>query len=185
MKLYTKHGDDGSTGLIGGKRVPKNDPRVAAYGDVDETNAAIGVVIAGCNDDETVATLNRIQGELFVLGAELATPTGEKPNLRVGESQVKQLEQWIDAASAEVAPLRNFILPGGTTTAANLHLARTVCRRAERAVVALSQTQPVGQWAIIYLNRLSDLLFALARQANKRASVEDIPWHPPKVAANG
>lgn len=185
MKLYTKHGDDGSTGLIGGTRVPKNDPRVAAYGDVDETNAAIGVIVAGCNDAETVATLRRIQDELFVLGAELATPAGEQPRHGIGESHVKQLEQWIDVASAEVTPLRNFVLPGGTATAANLHLARTVCRRSERAVVALSQMQPVGPWAIIYLNRLSDLLFALARQANKRASVEDIPWHPPKEAANG
>jgi cob(I)alamin adenosyltransferase len=180
MKLYTKHGDDGSTGLIGGTRVPKNDPRVAAYGEVDETNAAIGMVIAGCNDGETAATLRRIQAELFVLGAELATPAGQQPGFRVGESHVTQLEQWIDAASAEVAPLRNFILPGGTTTAAGFHLARTVCRRAERAVVALAQQQPVRQWAIVYLNRLSDLLFALARQANKRSGVEDIPWHPPK-----
>ena len=185
MKLYTKHGDDGSTGLIGETRVPKNDPRVAAYGDVDETNAAIGVVIAGCNDDETVANLRLIQAELFVLGAELATPSGEQPKFRVGESHVKQLERWIDAASAEVSPLRNFVLPGGTATAAGLHLARTVCRRAERAVVGLAQMQPVGQWAIVYLNRLSDLLFALARQANKRSNVEDIPWHPPKEASNG
>jgi len=185
MKLYTKHGDDGSTGLIGGTRVPKHDPRVSAYGDVDETNAAIGMVIAGCNDEETVATLRIIQTELFVLGAELATPAGLKPNLRVGEPHVTQLEHWIDAASAEVAPLRNFVLPGGAATAADLHFARTVCRRAERAVVALAQIQPVGQWAIVYLNRLSDLLFALARQANKQANVEDIPWHPPKEAANG
>ena len=180
MKLYTKHGDDGSTGLIGGTRVPKNDPRVVAYGDVDETNAAIGVVISGCNDDETVATLRGIQADLFVLGSELATPSGEQPRFRVGESHVKQLERWIDAASAEVAPLRNFVLLGGTATAAGLHLARTVCRRAERAVVGLAQMQPVGQWVIVYLNRLSDLLFAMARQANKRAGVEDIPWHPPK-----
>lgn len=185
MKLYTKHGDDGSTGLIGGTRVPKNDPRVAAYGDVDETNAAIGAVIAGCNDEETVANLRLIQAELFVLGAELATPSGEQPRFRVGESNVTQLERWIDAASAEVPPLRNFVLPGGSATAAGLHLARTVCRRAERAVVGLAQLQPVGPWAIIYLNRLSDLLFALARQANKRSNVEDIPWHPPQEASNG
>jgi len=182
MKLYTKHGDDGSTGLIGGMRVPKNDPRVAAYGDVDETNAAIGVVIVGCNDEETVSALRGIPAELFVLGAELATPSGEQPKLRVGESHIKKLEEWIDAASAEVAPLRNFVLPGGTATAAGLHFARTVCRRAERSVVALAQTQPVGRSAIVYLNRLSDLLFAWARQANKRSDVEDTPWHPPKEA---
>ncbi len=182
MKLYTKHGDDGSTGLIGGARVLKNDIRVSAYGEVDETNAAIGVVIAGCSDKEIIATLRIIQTELFVLGAELATPAGETPRLRVGEPHVTQLERWIDAASAEVAPLRNFVLPGGSEIAAGLHFARTVCRRAERAAVALAQEQQVGQWSIVYLNRLSDLLFALARQANKRADVEDIPWHPPKEA---
>ena len=180
MKLYTKQGDDGSTGLIGGTRVPKNDPRVAAYGEVDETNAAIGVVIAGCGNEETAATLRRVQAELFVLGSQLATPPGDQPKLVIGEAQVRQLEHWIDAASAEVSPLRNFILPGGSETAAGLHLARTVCRRAERAVVALAELQPVDQSAIVYLNRLSDLLFALARQANKRAKVVDIPWTPPK-----
>ena len=180
MKLYTKQGDDGSTGLIGGTRVPKNDPRVATYGDVDETNAAIGAVIAGCGDEETAATLRCIQAELFVLGAQLATPAGDQPKFLIDESHVKQLEQWIDAASAEVSALRNFILPGGSVTAAGLHVARTVCRRAERAVVALAQQQPVEPHAMVYLNRLSDLLFALARQANGRAGVEDIPWHPPK-----
>jgi cob(I)alamin adenosyltransferase len=180
MKLYTKQGDDGSTGLIGGTRVPKNDPRVATYGDVDETNAAIGAVIAGCGDEETAATLRCIQAELFILGSQLATPAGDQPKFLIDESHVKQLEQWIDAASAEVSALRNFVLPGGSATAAGLHVARTVCRRAERAVVALAQQQPVEPHAMVYLNRLSDLLFALARQANGRAGAEDIPWHPPK-----
>ena len=185
MKLYTKQGDGGLTGLIGGARVAKNDPRVAAYGDVDETNAAVGVVIAACDDEEMVATLRRIQAELFVLGSQLATPPGDRPKLVIGEAHVKQLEHWIDAAVAEVSPLRNFILPGGSATAAGLHFARTVCRRAERAVVALAQLQPVGPPVVVYLNRLSDLLFALARHANRRAGVEDIPWIPPMEPSTG
>jgi len=180
MRLYTKHGDDGTTGLIGGMRVPKNDARVSAYGEVDETNAAIGEVIATCDDAETAAALRQIQSELFVLGAELATPAGEDPRHRIGEGHIAPLERWIDAASAEAPPLRNFVLPGGTQTAARLHVARTVCRRAERATVALAQQQPVGAWAVVYLNRLSDLLFALARLANHRAGVPDIPWSAPK-----
>ncbi|MEK7710778.1 MAG: cob(I)yrinic acid a,c-diamide adenosyltransferase [Planctomycetota bacterium] len=180
MMLYTKTGDDGSTGLIGGPRVSKCDPRVAAYGEVDETNAAIGVVVAGCADAQIVDRLRRIQAELFVIGAELATPDGQMPNPRIGDAQVAQLERWIDEASAETPPLRNFVLPGGTFVAASLHLARTVCRRAERAVVSLSRRHSVSRTVVIYLNRLSDLLFALARLANHRADVPDIPWTVPK-----
>ncbi|MDO8629807.1 MAG: cob(I)yrinic acid a,c-diamide adenosyltransferase [Phycisphaerales bacterium] len=180
MMLYTKTGDDGSTGLIGGPRVSKCDPRVAAYGEVDEINAAIGVVVAGCADAQIVDRLRRIQSELFVIGAELATPDGQMPNPRIGDAQVAQLERWIDEASAGTPPLRNFVLPGGTFAAASLHLARTVCRRAERAVVSLSQHHSVSRTVVIYLNRLSDLLFALARLANHRADVPEIPWTAPK-----
>jgi cob(I)alamin adenosyltransferase len=176
MKLYTKTGDDGSTGLIGGPRVPKDDLRVVAYGEVDETNAAIGVVVAACDDDALVTMLRRIQAELFELGTQLATPDGKSPTLTIGESHVAQLERWIDQASGEVPPLRNFILPGGTPVAAGLHYARTVCRRAERAVITLARQQTVGESVIPYLNRLSDLVFALARAANHRAGVADIPW---------
>ena len=176
MKLYTKHGDDGSTGLIGGPRVAKDNLRVATYGDVDETNAAIGLAASACDDPKLTAILRRIQGQLFELGTQLATPTGQTPSLSVSADQVAQLEHWIDEAVAETTPLRNFILPGGTPVAAGLHHARTVCRRAERAVVTLARTDPVGEFVIPYLNRLSDLLFALARVVNHRGGVADIPW---------
>lgn len=179
MKLYTKRGDDGCTDLIGGTRAPKDDPRVCACGEVDETNAAIGMVIATCADGETLATLRHIQSDLFVLGAELATQEGERPKLAIGEAHVARLERWIDEASAEVAPPHGFFLPGGSEAAARLHLARTICRRAERAAVTLAQRQPVGRPALLYLNRLSDLLFALAGRINHRAGVADIPWRIP------
>lgn len=179
MKLYTKRGDDGGTDLIGGRRVPKCDLRVAAYGEVDETNAAIGLTIAGCEHDATKEMLQRIQSDLFVLGAELATQDERTPTQEISKAHVQQLERWIDAASGEVPPLKHFILPGGDETAARFHLSRAVCRRAERAVVELSQTRRVGRPAMIYLNRLSDLLFALARCANRRACIDDVPWMSP------
>ena len=180
MMLYTKTGDDGSTGLVGGSRVSKCDVRVAAYGEVDETNAAMGLVIAGCSDGQIVERLREIQSVLFVIGAELATPEGQTPDPQVGDKHVKQLERWIDEASAETPPLRCFVLPGGAFPAASLHLARTVCRRAERAVVTLALHQSVRRTVMVYLNRLSDLLFALARLANVRAGVPEIPWVAPK-----
>jgi len=179
MKLYTKGGDDGITALLDGTRVPKNHPRVVAYGEVDETNAAIGAVTATCDDEETVAMLRRIQSELFILGAELATPEGGKADRKIGNVHVTRIEKWIDEACEEVPPLKDFVLPGGTATAAGLHLARTTCRRAERAVVSLKRQEPVGESALIYLNRLGDLLFALARRANHRAGIADVIWVPP------
>ncbi len=176
MKLYTKGGDEGETGLLKGVRVPKDHPRVTAYGHVDETNAAIGAVIATCKDTETSDTLRRIQSDLFVLGAGLATPNGMEPDIEIGPDRAAQLERWIDEASDETPPLESLVLPGGTATGAGLHQARAVCRRAERAVVALKRQESVGKWTLIYLNRLSDLLFALARRANHRAGMADIPW---------
>jgi len=181
MKLYTKHGDDGSTGLVGGERVVKCDVRVEAYGHVDETNAAIGAAIASCKDAEIAEGLRRIQSDLFVLGSELATPEGNVPRTRISPADIAALEAWIDLACEEVPPMRNFVLPGGCALAAALHLARTVCRRAERATVLLSKSQTVARDAVIYLNRLSDLFFALARQANHRAGVADTPWIAPKT----
>lgn len=176
MKLYTKTGDDGTTGLFGGGRVRKNDARVDAYGAVDELNAWIGVVRAQGDDRGLDGMLASIQSDLFSLGAELATPDDDKAPTFVTDTEIVRMEQWIDAAEAELEPLTAFILPGGSVAAAGLHFARTVCRRAERAVVALSAYERVRPQAVIYLNRLGDLLFALARQANQRVGVADVEW---------
>lgn len=184
MKLYTKTGDDGSTGLFGSQRVQKDDPRIVAFGSVDELNACVGLAAAGCNKDNEFETaliemLGKLQSQLFTLGADLATVPGSKHEdkiTRIGESDIALLESWIDEIDAGNEPMKNFVLPGGTEVAARLHLARTVCRRAERDVITLSRNQSVSEHVRIYLNRLSDLLFALARRANKEAGVADIPW---------
>lgn len=183
MKLYTKRGDDGHTDLIGGVRVSKNHLRVSAYGAVDELNATIGLALADCKIDAVNAGLITIQCRLFDLGADLATPLSEnKLSGRINKDHVAELESQIDTASSQLAPLRNFILPGGTTLAARLHIARTVCRRAEREVVALAEHETVDPLATVYLNRLADLLFALARLANANAGVPDVPWKPDQDA---
>ena len=176
MKLYTKQGDDGTTGLSGGARVSKNDPRVRGYGDVDETNAAIGVALAICGDDEVNPWLLRIQSDLFSIGAELATPNGSGGLHDIDAASVTRMETWIDTATDEVSPLKSFILPGGAAAAAALHAARTVCRRAERAVVDLSQQQAVRREVIHYMNRLSDFLFAVARLVNHRLGDQEQTW---------
>lgn len=178
MKLYTKTGDDGTTGLFGGGRVPKTSPRVAAYGTVDEANAAIGVARAIPLDAEVDRVLAQVQEDLFTLGAELACVPGKEGKLSMtllGEADVERLEHAIDDADAASPTLRNFVLPGGSPQAAALHVARTVCRRAERAVLAVDDA-PVRREIVVYLNRLSDLLFALAREANVIAGVPDVPW---------
>lgn len=177
MKLYTRTGDDGHTSLFGGRRTSKDDARVAAYGDVDETNAAIGLAAASAGEPLS-SLLRRLQNDLFVLGSELADPDHSGKTARLGSTDVERLERWIDEASAAVEPMRQFILPGGSELASRLHLARTVSRRAERAVVTLGRQTPLGGHSIVYLNRLSDLLFALARQANAAAGVPDVPWKP-------
>jgi cob(I)alamin adenosyltransferase len=181
MKIYTKTGDDGSTGLFGGGRVPKSDPRIECCGTVDELNATVGLAAASISPDagELVLTLHAVQGDLFVIGAHLATPQDDRnrsalPPLDGGMSA--RLEGQIDAAEALLTPLRQFILPGGTETAARLHLARTVCRRAERRLVDFAANHPVDPTILIYLNRLSDWLFVQARLANHRAGVADVPW---------
>jgi cob(I)alamin adenosyltransferase len=179
MKLYTKGGDDGTTGLFGGARVPKNHDRVIAYGEVDELNAALGVAMTQAHDETLVVRLRQIQSDLFVVGGELAAAAGQAALVSVGATHAEALEPWIDEACSAVPPLRNFILPGGTPLAAHLHLARAVCRRAERAVVALTQREAVNLNIVVYLNRLGDLLFAWAREANHRAGVADIDWHRP------
>jgi cob(I)alamin adenosyltransferase len=182
MKIYTRTGDQGMTGLWGGLRVRKDALRVDVYGTVDECNAAIGTARAAAADRELDDTLAHLQNLLFVLGADLATP-GEATNIpRVNADDIAALEQLIDRHEVELTPLRQFILPGGTMAAAQLHLARTICRRAERLAVALDASEPLGPAVVIVLNRLSDLLFVLARVANARAGSADVPWQNPRVS---
>ena len=185
MKIYTKTGDTGETGLFGGTRVSKASPRVAAYGDVDELNSVIGLARVHRIDDERDALLGAVQLDLFDLGAELAARPGRQSAApQIGEREIARLERAIDSAEEELAPLTTFILPGGSPGAAHLHLARTVCRRAERGVVGLAADDTLRPEVIRYLNRLSDLLFVLARLANARAGVADVPWEGRKRAAD-
>ena len=181
MKIYTKTGDAGDTGLFGGGRVPKNHPRVEAYGDVDELNAVLGVVRAAERMPRIDEVLVPIQRDLFAIGALLATPDRDKmqqhlEKARVDEARVAELERAIDDGDAELEPLRSFIVPGGSPKAAALHVARTVCRRAERRVVELGNETEIPPLVVIYLNRLSDLLFTLARVANKRSGTGEVTW---------
>ena len=179
MKIYTKTGDKGDTGLFGGARVSKSSQRVSAYGEVDELNSVLGIVSAHVGEGETGERLQQIQGDLFVLGAELAKNPNKEVDLGMAllaDSDIERLEGLIDLLDATLAPLKTFILPGGTQGAAFLHLARTTCRRAERAVVELAKTEPVRAELVRYLNRLSDLLFTMARADNARAGTPDVPW---------
>jgi cob(I)alamin adenosyltransferase len=181
MKIYTKTGDKGDTGLFGGGRVSKDHPRVEAYGDVDELNAALGLARSTGSLPRVDDVLAGAQRDLFAIGALLATPDHEKmrehlAKARIDDERISDLERAIDAGDAELEPLRAFIVPGGTPKAAALHLARTICRRAERRVVALQHDEKIPQLVVIYLNRLSDLLFTLARVANHRAGAGDVSW---------
>lgn len=182
MKTYTRSGDEGRTSLFGGQRVSKADPRVGAYGIVDELNATIGLAESLVDDPGISEQLRQLQSRLFDIGADLATPqagTSERAQThvpRVDGARITELEEAIDAAESELEPLSTFILPGGTPGAAALHMARTVCRRAERQVVALSQQEEINPAVLIYLNRLSDLLFVLARLVNRRGGQEELPW---------
>ena len=182
-RIYTKGGDKGTTSLGSGKRVPKHDARVAAYGTVDEANAAIGIARLHIPKDGPAADLEtmlaRIQNDLFDLGADLCRPetTGESGGLRIVESQVERLEREIDAMNARLAPLNSFVLPGGSGAAAHLHLARTIARRAEREMTALAERETVNPAAIRYANRLSDHLFVAARFANDLGA-RDVLWQP-------
>jgi len=180
-RIYTRLGDGGDTHLGDLSRVRKTDARVCAYGDVDETNSAIGVARAQGLPAEFDGWLASVQNDLFDLGAELSMPGPPDPDgpprLSITAAQVARLEQWCDTANDGLAPLTSFVLPAGTPAAAGLHLARTVCRRAERAVIALADREPVGPEAVRYLNRLSDLLFILARACNA-AGAGDVLWRP-------
>ncbi len=181
MKIYTRTGDEGETGLFGGGRTAKDDPRVAAYGDVDELNSAIGVARATAPTDLFDAELTAIQRDLFALGGHLATPNPAKVKAALEKAElsperVTAFERAMDAAEAELPPLRAFVLPAGDAKAAALHLARTICRRAERSVVGLAHENEVPPLFLEYLNRLSDLLFTLARLANHRSGRGDVIW---------
>jgi len=183
MKIYTRTGDAGETGLFGGGRVAKDQLRVRAYGEVDEANAAVGAAraLAGPEQGDLGALLARVQDQLFTVGAELASPHGAKARAAVpaiDPAWTAALEAAIDRMDAELPPLTRFVLPGGTPLAAALHLARCVCRRAEREVVALSREAEVEPAALAYLNRLSDFLFVAARLANRRAGAEETTWEP-------
>ncbi len=178
-KVYTRTGDDGSTALGTGQRVPKSHIRIAAYGAVDELNAQLGVVLTAGVPDELVEPLRRIQNDLFHAGAELCVPEADRtrrPGPRIEPRHIAELEQLIDRLNAELPPLQNFVLPGGTPAAAQLHVARTACRRAEREIVALMEREPLAPHVLAYVNRLSDALFVMARYANRRAGHAEPIW---------
>ena len=179
-KIYTRTGDDGSTGLAGGRRVPKSSPRIEAYGTVDELNALIGLVLAAKPTVRLVNPLQQFQNDLLHLGADLCRPEEEKsaatgPNVEA--RHVAALEELMDELSTSLDPLENFVLPGGTSAAAHLHVARTVCRRAEREVLRLAEREKVGQYVVVYLNRLSDAFFVMARFENKMAGAVEPIWN--------
>ena len=181
MKIYTKTGDAGETGLFGGARVPKTDLRVEAYGTIDEANAAIGIARAAGVSTSADALLQTIQDELFTVGAELACAPGKESKLRldlVDDAATERQERAMDELEAALPPLKTFVLPGGGSGAAGLHLARTIARRAERAVLRANAESPLRPEILRYLNRLSDLLFVMARAENQRSGVPDVPWKP-------
>jgi cob(I)alamin adenosyltransferase len=184
VKIYTKTGDDGTTSLFGGERVPKDALRIEAYGTVDELNSLLGLARAFGPPEQIDDIVRELQNELFTLGADLATPAAKMVR-RIDADASALLERRIDRFDAELPPLKNFILPGGVQAAAVLHLARTVCRRAERLVVRLSRTEQDLGAVLVYLNRLSDLLFVLARATNALSNVKDIPWNPRGVKKEG
>ena len=179
MKIYTKTGDSGDTGLFAGPRVRKDDCRIEAFGAVDEVNALLGLTRCEPLFAELATVVARLQHELFDVGAELATPDPARAGLpQIGEAHVAALECDIDAFEDTLPPLKQFILPGGSRAASLLHLARTVCRRAERRITTLSDQAPINRQLLAYVNRLSDLLFVLARAANASAGLPDVPWAP-------
>ena len=176
MKIYTKTGDDGKTSLFDNSRVWKSNERIISYGAIDELNSALGIAVSMDLDHQIKEIIFRIQNDLFVVGSDLANPDMSKTDIRVSETMIEFLEEKIDTAESELPDLTSFILPGGTLFASILHLSRTIARRAETHVVALSQDEEISKNAVVYLNRLSDLLFVLARSVNKRKNVSDIIW---------
>ena len=178
LKIYTKTGDDGTTGLQGGGRVLKSDNRIIAYGSIDEANSLLGVISSHELDEDLAKIINRIQNELFMVGADLSNPNLDYKENRINLSMIQSLEQDIDNLEAQIKPLTNFILPGGNTVAALIHLARTVIRRAETQITALRQNEDINTHCSTYVNRISDLLFVMARVINKRSATSDVIWTP-------
>lgn len=176
MKIYTKTGDDGTTGLIGNKRVKKSNPRIASYGMVDELNASIGIILSSKLGKDIRDLLTKIQNDLFVVGADLANPNLENKSNRVTSEMISYLEKEIDLLEEKLSPITYFILPGGDLIASQVHLARAICRRAETNMVNLSEVETISNLCLIYVNRLSDLLFVVARTINKRKKISDIAW---------
>ena len=176
MKIYTKTGDDGKTSLFDNSRVWKSHERIVSYGAIDELNSAVGIAISMDLDHQLKEILVRIQNELFIVGSDLANPNMSDTKIRTTENMTMSLENDIDTFESELSELTNFILPGGTLMSSILHLSRTIARRAETHVIALSQKEEINKIAIVYLNRLSDLLFVLARVLNKRKNIDDIVW---------
>ncbi|MEK6981870.1 MAG: cob(I)yrinic acid a,c-diamide adenosyltransferase [Candidatus Micrarchaeota archaeon] len=176
MPIYTKTGDLGQTSLLGGERVSKSDARVSACGDTDELNACIGVILSFSEDKQIAEQLQEIQKDLFTIGAHLASKKAAVPLPILPLHRISQMEEHMDKIEEELGPLRNFILPGGSKTGALLHLARAICRRAERNIIVLNELEKVNENIVIYLNRLSDYLFMLARKSNKNDKVEEIIW---------
>ena len=175
-KIYTKTGDDGFTGLIGGKRVSKSNQRIVTYGTVDELNSSIGIIMSSKLDNDIHEILEKIQNDLFVVGADLANPDLNVPSNRITEDMVKFLEENIDKFENELSPITYFILPGGDTVSSQIHLARSISRRAETNIVQLSEKEAINKTCQVYINRLSDLLFVIARLINKRKKIKDIAW---------
>ena len=178
MKIYTKTGDDGNTGLQGDFRISKSHPRIIAYGTVDEANAAIGVVLTNTLDEDISQLLNQIQNDLFLLGSDLSNQNLNDLKNRVTLEMIEKLEESIDTFESELAPITNFILPGGNIAASQIHQVRTIVRRAETLAVKLSDKDEINSNCIKYLNRLSDLMFVMGRLINKRNGIEDIIWKP-------
>jgi cob(I)alamin adenosyltransferase len=176
VKIYTKTGDDGTTGLIGNKRVKKSNPRIATYGMVDELNAALGIILSSKLGKDIRDLLTKIQNDLFVVGADLANPNLDNKSNRITSEMVLYLEKEIDRLEEKLSPITFFILPGGNLIASQVHLARAICRRAEINVVNLSEIDKVNNECLVYMNRLSDLLFVVARTINKRKKISDVAW---------
>jgi len=176
VKIYTKTGDDGSTGLIGGKRIRKSSSRIIAYGTVDELNSSLGIVLSSKLDEDIADLLTRIQNDLFVVGSDLANPDLKITSSRITEEMIKFLEENIDELEKELSPITYFILPGGDQVASQVHMARAISRRAETTIVHLAEIEEINKACQIYMNRLADLLFIIARVINKRKMIKDIAW---------